>query len=146
LSDATDGIQVAIRACRTDDIDAVLELWRVAGSPESTGSDYDGVTTLLRRDPEALLVAEIAGRIVGTIIGGWDGWRANLYRIAVLPDQRRRSIGRALVRTAESRLRTRGMRRCSAIVLVDNTEAVEFWRALGYEPQPEVGRYVRTFA
>jgi ribosomal protein S18 acetylase RimI-like enzyme len=137
--------EVAIRACRPDEIDEVLELWRVAESPESIGADPGGVANLLRHDSEALVVAELDGRIVGTLILGWDGWRANLYRLAVLPDMRRNGIARALVRTAESRLRIRGMRKCSAIVLSDNDRAVAFWEAVGYDVQSEVGRYVRTF-
>lgn len=123
----------------------MLELWRAAESPEAVGSDRTGVANLIRHDPEALLVAEIDGRIVGTLVVGWDGWRAHMYRLAVLPDARRNGIARALVRTAEGRLRIRGMRRISAIVLSDDEQAVGFWRAVGYEHQPEVDRYVRNF-
>jgi ribosomal protein S18 acetylase RimI-like enzyme len=139
-------LDVVLRVGRPDDIGEVLAVWWTAEAHPSATDDAQGVQTLLDRDSQALLVAELGGRVVGTIIVGWDGWRGNLYRLAVVPDHRRHGIGRALVRAAESHLRTHGMRRCSAIVLSDDTPAVEFWCALGYEPQPEVGRYTRTFS
>ncbi len=29
-----------------------------------------------------LLIAEVEGRIFGTVIEGFDGWRGNIYRLA----------------------------------------------------------------
>jgi ribosomal protein S18 acetylase RimI-like enzyme len=34
---------------------------------------------------------------VGTLVAAWDGWRGNMYRLAVLPEHRRAGIGRELV-------------------------------------------------
>jgi hypothetical protein len=33
-----------------------------------------------------VLVAEVEGQIVGSIIGTFDGWRGNIYRLAVHPN------------------------------------------------------------
>ena len=52
-----------------------------------------------------LFVAEDEGRLLGTLIAGFDGWRGNMYGMAVEPDQRRRGVGTALVRHAETWLR-----------------------------------------
>ncbi|MFT2543482.1 GNAT family N-acetyltransferase, partial [Escherichia coli] len=66
------------------------------------------VEALLCRDPEAVLVVRSEGRIVGTVIAGWDGWRAHLYRLAVHPDHRRQGLARVLLDAAEDRLRALG--------------------------------------
>ena len=63
-------------------------MWSAAAAPTST-DDVDGVGALLERDPGALLVAEASGRIVGTVIAAWDGWRGSVYRIVVAPEHRR---------------------------------------------------------
>ncbi|HSX67116.1 hypothetical protein [Nocardioides sp.] len=44
----------------------------------------DLVMRLIEHDPAAVLVAVHEGRIVGTSVSGWDGWRAKLYRLAVV--------------------------------------------------------------
>lgn len=131
------------RPGRESDLASVLALWREAGSRPS-GTDDDGALRLLiERDPDALLIAEADGEVVGSLIVGWDGWRAGFYRLAVRPDRRRRGIALALVREGERRLRELGAVRLTAIVATEDEEAVALWEAAGYRHQPEVGRFVR---
>jgi ribosomal protein S18 acetylase RimI-like enzyme len=90
-----------VRSGTHEDAETVLRLWREADAVVSTTDDVDALRILLERDPDALLIAEVADEPVGTLIVGWDGWRANLYRLAILPAWRRRSIARRLVVDAE---------------------------------------------
>jgi ribosomal protein S18 acetylase RimI-like enzyme len=94
---------VVVRPGRPEEVPAVLELWRAAGSAPGVSDDPASLERLLETSADALLVAEAGGRIVGTIIAGWDGWRANFYRLAVLPSVRRRGIALHLVDEAERR-------------------------------------------
>jgi len=132
-----------VRPGTPEDLETVLRLWREADAVVSTTDDVDALRTLLERDPDALLIAEVAAEPVGTLIVGWDGWRANLYRLAVLPAWRRRSIARRLVIDAEARLRGMGARRGAAVVVTDHEHAAAFWRALGYASDQRVGRFVK---
>jgi ribosomal protein S18 acetylase RimI-like enzyme len=133
-----------IRPGRDSDVAGVLELWRRAeATPTSTESPAD-VGALLLRDPEALLVAEVDGEIVATLIVGWDGWRGGFYRLAVDPTQRRRGLATALVRAGEERLRALGAHRLHAIVDSDEPAAMAFWSAVGYENQAARSRFVKN--
>jgi ribosomal protein S18 acetylase RimI-like enzyme len=134
---------VTVRAARDDDLAAVLALWADAGAAPSATDDIDALHGLLARDPEALLLAEVAGGVAGTLIAGWDGWRGNMYRLAVAPAQRRRGIATALVRAAHDRLRAAGCRRITALVLGSHDHAVGFWERAGYDWQVEIRRYTR---
>lgn len=122
----------------------MLAVWREAGSVPSVSDDPASLGRLLETSGDALLVAEAGSRVVGTIIAGWDGWRGNLYRLAVLPTARRRGIALQLVAEAERRLAGRGARRLSAIVMSEHDPAVALWLAAGYTHDTRVGRYVRT--
>ena len=99
-----------LRSATVDDIEGVLAFWQEAAEPTSTDST-EVLTSLVGHHPGALIVAEVDGRIVGTVIAGWDGWRGSIYRLAVGPDQRRSGIGQALLRAAEDRLTALGARR-----------------------------------
>ncbi len=134
---------LTVRSGRAPDVEDVLAFWRRATSVESSTDDPPALNTLLERDPGALLVAELDGRVVGTVIVGWDGWRAGLYRLAVDPSLRRCGIGQTLVREAERRLRELGARRLAAVVIGEHDHAVGFWRAMGYELDARVHRFVR---
>jgi ribosomal protein S18 acetylase RimI-like enzyme len=135
---------VVVRPGRPEEVPVVLGLWRVAGSVPGVSDDPVSLERLLETSADALLVAEADGRVVGTIIAGWDGWRANFYRLAVLPSARRRGIALQLVNEAERRLAAKGARRLSAIVMSEHDPAVALWLAAGYTHDTRVGRYVRT--
>src|SRR5207249_4742095 len=79
---------MTIRRASAGDVDAVIALWAAARTTAaSTPDDAAGVEGAIARG--ALLVAEVDGALVGTLIAGWDGWRGNMYRLAVLPSHRR---------------------------------------------------------
>ncbi|GAA3398180.1 GNAT family N-acetyltransferase [Streptomyces roseoviridis] len=132
-----------IRAAVAADIDAVLAFWKAAAEGASISDDHAGVATLVERDPEALLLAERAGELVGTVIAGFDGWRCHLYRLAVHPGQRRRGIGGALLAAAEERFVRLGGRRADAMVLDRNELGRTAWRAAAYVPEEAWTRWVK---
>jgi ribosomal protein S18 acetylase RimI-like enzyme len=130
------------RPATTDDVAGVLTFWQEAAQPTSTDSAAV-LLSLVRRDPGALIVAEVDGRTVGTVIAGWDGWRGSIYRLAVAPDQRRSGLGRALLRAAEERLAGLGARRLHAIVVESNDVGVAFWTASDWEHQAGQLRFAK---
>ena len=132
-----------IRAATPDDLDTVLAFWKTAAEGTSISDDRDGVERLVDRDPEALILAELDGELVGTVIAGFDGWRCHLYRLAVHPERRRRGIGSALLTAAEERFVRLGGRRGDAMVLQRNETAHHAWRAAGYSPEEHWRRWVK---
>jgi ribosomal protein S18 acetylase RimI-like enzyme len=135
------GIRSAVRA----DAERVLDFWKVAAEGTSISDDVEGVARLIDRDPEALLLAERDGVLVGTVIAGFDGWRCHLYRLAVDPDRRRQGIARALLRAAEDRFTALGGRRGDAMVLERNERAHHAWSAAGYAPEHHWRRWTKPF-
>jgi ribosomal protein S18 acetylase RimI-like enzyme len=137
------GVDVEIRPCRPEELTAVLDLFREAGGPPGATDTLEALEALVEHDPGALLVAEVSGEVIGTLVAAWDGWRGNLYRLAVSPAHRRGGVARALVEAGERRLRERGARRISALV-ADDPEAVAFWEAAGYRRDPRALRYIKA--
>jgi len=124
----------------------VLGLWALARSEHATTSDRaEDIERLIAETPSVLLVAEDGeGEIVGVLIAGWDGWRGNMYRLAVHPEHRRRGIARGLLDAGEEHLRGLGARRVTALVGYDDEVAGAFWDAAGYPVDQEIGRRVRN--
>jgi ribosomal protein S18 acetylase RimI-like enzyme len=140
-------VNVRIRTCLDSELDAVLALWREAAAFATATDDRDGLLALHGRDADALLVAEDAGRIIGSVIAGWDGWRGGIYRLVVAESHRRRGVARTLVRKAVAALEARGVRRIAAVVDADDKQAMAFWRALaadGFFHDAERTRFTRS--
>jgi ribosomal protein S18 acetylase RimI-like enzyme len=143
------------RPATSADASAVVALWREAAAEPTHTDNEESVRRLIERDPEALILAETGiqadagaggeeGRLIGSVIAGWDGWRGSIYRLVVLPDERRHGLGRQLVQRAEARLAAVGAVRSQAIVVETDQRAVAFWRASGWEQQAERLRFVRS--
>lgn len=133
-----------VREARREDCPAVLQLWRQAEAVPGSTDSQEELERLIGEDRGLFLVAEDSGRLVGSIIGGWDGWRGNMYRLAVAPGHRRQGLARSLVAEAEQRLRARGACRITALVVRTEGEARAFWEAAGYEHDVRMRRYVKT--
>jgi ribosomal protein S18 acetylase RimI-like enzyme len=133
----------AIRTATTADIPGVLALWERERSPAAVTTDSEDAVQLAI-DAGALLVAEHDGRLAGTVIAGWDGWRGALWRLVVEPADRRRGIGRRLVAAAEERLRGLGASRITALVGREEADATAFWAATGYSHDEKITRFVRN--
>ena len=133
-----------IRACRLEDIEGVLELWRQADATPSVTDNADDLRRAITDSPAHVLVAEAQARIVGSIIGTFDGWRGNIYRLAVHPNYRRHGVARALVAEVEKKLAEQGARRITALVEKDHPLAMDFWEAVGYGVDERIVRRVHT--
>lgn len=138
--------ELLIRPATAADAEAVLAFWTLAAEGTSITDDVDGVNRLIGRDPQALILAERDGLLVGSVIAGYDGWRCSLYRLAVLPSHRRRGISTALLAAAERRFAAVGGRRADAMVLEANERAHHAWSAAGYHRQNHWRRWVKPFA
>jgi ribosomal protein S18 acetylase RimI-like enzyme len=132
----------AIRECQPVETEAVLALWRQAETTVSPTDTVEDLSRAITASPAVVLVAEAQGQIVGSVIGSFDGWRGNIYRLAVHPDFRRHGIARVLVREVEQRLVRQGAGRITAWVEQEHPWAMGFWRAIDYEIDARMVRFI----
>ncbi len=122
---------------------SVLQLWIDADAEPSHTDDVESLTKLIAHDPVALIVADDDGRLVGSVIAGWDGWRGSVYRLVVARSERRSGLGSRLLAEAESRLGAVGAVRLQAIVVETEPVAPSFWAASDWDRQDHRLRFVK---
>ena len=124
---------ITIAEFSMDDYPVVYALWQ-CGDLWMRPSDGPEATLLkLTRDPDLFLVARDAGgHVVGTVTGGWDGRRAYVYHLAVVPERRQQGIAGALMDELERRFRRLGALKAKTQILVDNGASRAFFASRGY--------------
>jgi GNAT superfamily N-acetyltransferase len=97
-----------------------------------------------------VLAARAEGRVVGVAVLAYRlsisaaGPFASIEDLYVRPGERRRGVGRALLEAVEKRCTARGVSYAEA--QVEDEEAAAFYTALGYEVEPEVRVFSRTYS
>ncbi len=128
-----------IRPFAPGDLDGLDALWRTCfpDDPPRNAARLS-VPEKLRIDPGSVLVAQADGRIVGSIMHGYDGHRGWLWGVAVAPSHRRQGLGAALVRAAEAQLAARGCTKVNLQIREGNAAVAAFYERLGYAVEPRI--------
>ncbi|MEZ5331600.1 MAG: GNAT family N-acetyltransferase [Thermoanaerobaculia bacterium] len=107
-------------------------------------------TYYMRRDPEACLVADRGGRVVGFMLGDVRAGEFGLEEptgwvevLGVDPEERGRNIGRRLADRILDHFRAAGAHSVRTLVDQEMTGIEQFFTALGFAPAP-VRTYVKT--
>ena len=124
---------VSISEFTMDDYPVVHVLWQRADLWMRPSDGPEATLLKLTRDPGLFLVARGEdGRIVGTVMGGWDGRRAYVYHLAVAPERQRRGIAGALMDELEKRFRALGAVKAKLQIILDNHASKAFFAQRGY--------------
>ncbi|MEZ2305859.1 GNAT family acetyltransferase [Paraburkholderia sp. SIMBA_055] len=128
---------LSIRRFDARDTDAVIALWQQA-FPEYRDATKPqrnprlSIANKLATQPELFFVAVLGERVVGTVMGGYDGHRGWLYSLAVDESLRRHGIGSRLVAHVEAALTALGCPKLNLQVLSAKNDVRAFYEALGY--------------
>jgi ribosomal protein S18 acetylase RimI-like enzyme len=121
-----------IRPFQPADEDGVVALWHACGLTRPWNDPHRDIQRKLSEQPELFLVATEKDALIGSAMAGFDGHRGWVYYLAVSPQQRGLSIGRALMQEAERLLIERGCPKINLLVRSSNAEVIAFYRKLGY--------------
>lgn len=140
-----------IRRCEASDLQAVIEI-NITALPEHY-SDYF-FESILRELPEAFIVAELDGKIVGYIMCkiefGFSNFRklgfvkkGHVVSVAVLEEHRGKSLGKALMFEGINGVMYRKADEIYLEVRVSNTSAINMYQKLRFEIKSRLRSYYR---
>ena len=140
-----------IRRCDESDIGSVIDI-NMAALPEHY-SDYF-FESILRELPEAFIVAELDGKIIGYIMCkiefGFSNFRklgfvkkGHVVSVAVLEDHRNKGLGKALMLEGINGVLYRKSDEIYLEVRVSNTGAIKMYEKLNFEIKSRLRSYYR---
>lgn len=140
-----------IRRCEEKDLPAVIDI-NMAALPEHY-SDYF-FESILRELPEAFIVAEIDGKIVGYIMCkiefGFSNFRklgfvkkGHVVSVAVLEEHRGKGVGKALMLEGINGVMYRKADEIYLEVRLSNTSAIKMYEKLKFDTKSRLRSYYR---
>ena len=121
-----------VRAFEPSDEAGVVELWRRCDLVRPWNDPHKDIARKLKVRPDLFLVGEIDGAIVATAMAGYDGHRGWINYLGVDPDRQNQGLGRAMMAEAERLLRAAGCPKINLQVRSSNSQAIEFYRQIGF--------------
>ncbi len=122
-----------IRGFKIEDYQEIVSLWKKVGLAEKGENTKEDFIEQQKVAKDLFLVYEVDGKIAGTVIGGWDGWRAWIYRIAVAPEYQRKGIGSKLISEITKRLAAKGGKRFRALIVSHNDPSKSMFQKTGFK-------------
>jgi ribosomal protein S18 acetylase RimI-like enzyme len=113
--------------------DAVVELWKKCSLLHPPNDPIKDIEAKMRFQPNLFFVALVDGKVMGSVMVGYEGHRGWLNYLAVAPEHQRRGYGRKLVEKAMAELAKMGCQKLNLQVRKGNAAAVEFYKHVGFK-------------
>lgn len=132
-----------VRSMKEEDFEEAHNLWMTIHGfgIRSIDDSKEGVLRFLKRNPNTSAVAEVDGKIVGTILCGHDGRTGSFYHVCVHEDFRRRGIGKSMAIFCMRALQEEKVNKVSLIAFTGNTIGNKFWHEEGWNMREDVNVY-----
>jgi N-acetylglutamate synthase len=131
---ASKNSSVTFREMTIYDYRKMTELWkRTPGIGLSNADSVDNIRIFFERNSGLSYICEIGNMLIGTVLCGHDGRRGYIYHLAVDDEQRRKGIGKELIKRCLDKLRQKGIAKCHLFLYSDNKDAVSFYEGTGWK-------------
>lgn len=122
-----------VRAFTPADTEAVVQLWRDCELTRPWNDPHKDIARKLSVSPDLFwLGCDADGRIIASIMVGYDGHRGWINYLAVHPAHQRQGHARQLVQRAEQVLSELGCPKLNLQVRAGNEAVLAFYESLGY--------------
>lgn len=116
----------------TDEL-PVVQLWADCGLVVQWNNPKLDINRKLEIQREMFLVGCMDGKIIATVMAGYEGHRGWINYLAVHPDYRNTGAGRHIMEEAEKLLRKAGCPKINLQVRSSNDNVIEFYKKIGYK-------------
>lgn len=137
--------QLTIRAYEDKDQDNLITLYQLAFPHDPPWNDpSDMIACKKAIDAEGLLVGLHQGKVMASVMAGYDGHRGWINCLAVHPDHRGQDFGAAMINAAIDLMTDRGAVKVNLQIRGDNTSLKRYYERLGFETEDRISMGLLT--
>ncbi|HYL46036.1 MAG TPA: N-acetyltransferase [Candidatus Limnocylindrales bacterium] len=124
-------MKFSLRSYSTQDFETLISIDQVCYEPAIAYSRRE-LRNYLRFPGADCVIAEEESKIIGFCLTAHENEWGYIITMDVLAEHRRQGVGTALLREAERRLASAGVREVALETATDNETAIAFWQKHGY--------------
>jgi ribosomal protein S18 acetylase RimI-like enzyme len=121
-----------IRPYQDRDEKDVIELWHNCNLVVPWNDPKLDIERKLKVNPDLFLVGLIEGKVIATVMGGYEGHRGWINYLAVSPEIRQKGIGQQMVEEVEAKLRKLGCPKINVQIRSLNKSVIAFYGKVGF--------------
>jgi ribosomal protein S18 acetylase RimI-like enzyme len=126
------GQKMLIRRFDPAEENELIELWRACGLTAPQNDPHKDIAAKFAVQSDMFLVGVLGGRLVATVMVGYDGHRGWINYLGVHPDYQRLGLGGLIMDYAEAMLRDKGCPKINLQVRKSNLGVVAFYQSQGF--------------
>jgi ribosomal protein S18 acetylase RimI-like enzyme len=134
-----------IKILTMDDYDDILNVWTLAGLPfKPNGRDSRELMSIEMDNPNCIFYGMYdRGKLVGIVIGNFDGRRGWINRLAIIPDYRGKNLGQLLIEKTEKFLYNIGAKVICVLIEDINYPSISTFQKAGYNCEDEIKYFTK---
>ncbi|MFX1379813.1 MAG: GNAT family N-acetyltransferase [Promethearchaeota archaeon] len=113
--------------------DEIIALWRKTGINVGSTDTKEEIERMLKRNPQLFLIGKINQKLIGVVMGGFDGRRGYVHHLAIDPDYQKMGYGKMIIDELDVRFRKMGVHKVHLFIEKYNKEVVQFYLNLDWE-------------
>ncbi|MEM9774658.1 MAG: GNAT family acetyltransferase [Chloroflexota bacterium] len=121
------------RTYKPSDYEKILALWKAAGIILSRSDTPAGLKQKLERDSDLFFVLEDeSSRLIGAVMGSYDGRRGWINHLAIDPTYQGKGLGKIMMTELEKRFKAIGCEKINLLIEPTNAAVQSFYEGIGY--------------
>ncbi|HVP27141.1 MAG TPA: GNAT family acetyltransferase [Candidatus Bathyarchaeia archaeon] len=126
-------MQFQIITYRPEFMNEVVSLWKKCNLVVPQNDPVVDIQKKVEFQPELFFIGLLDGKVVGSIMVGYEGHRGWINYLAVTPECQRRGYGRQLVQKGIDELEKIGCLKVNLQVRNTNKSVIDFYKNLGFK-------------
>lgn len=128
-----------IRTYQDTDQNNVISLWKDCGLVKPQNDPVKDIERKLLVDPDLFLVGVDEGKMIASVMGGYEGHRGWINYLAVSPNHQRQGWGEEIMKAIEVLIKDKGCPKINLMVRNTNLGVVSFYQKIGYGDDHIIG-------
>jgi len=134
---------ILIRKFNAADSTKVINIWNLCGLVVQGNDPEKDIELKTKFQPDLFFVAGLDGKIIGTVMAGYDGHRGWLNYLGVHPDYRGYGCGRSLIEFSIQKLKELDCPKLNLQVRNSNTGVIDFYKKIGFKDHDVTGMQLK---